>query len=165
MKAKTKLGVVGAAFCVFAVTGHHGGANLKGLTAVLDSVRAAPVTGSGGSPSQNIRLARRLAAHNYRWTGSQFSCLDTLWAGESGWSQYSDTRRSGLDPAGAQVFAYGIAQARPATKMPRAAWPPDMGGHANARVQEDWGLAYIHHIYGTPCAALAFKRSHGNQGY
>jgi hypothetical protein len=118
----------------------------------------------GGTVSANVALGQRMAA-KHGWTGPQWSCLHTLWQGESGWSQYADTRRSGLDPADAAVFAYGIPQSRPATKMPRAAWPSDLGGRSKAGPQIGWGLGYIAATYGTPCAALGFKRSHGNQGY
>jgi resuscitation-promoting factor RpfB len=118
----------------------------------------------GGSVSQNITLGEDLAAGR-GWTGSQWSCEYTLWDGESGWSHYADSRRSGLDPAGAAVFAYGIPQARPATKMPRSAWPADLGGQSNPRAQIEWGDGYIAAVYGNPCNALAFKRAHGNRGY
>jgi hypothetical protein len=99
------------------------------------------------------------------WTGSQWSCLYTLWDGESGWSQYADTRKSGLDPAGATVFAYGIPQSRPATKMPHSAQPASLGGQSKPKAQIRWGLIYVKTTYGNPCNALAFKRAHGNQGY
>lgn len=120
--------------------------------------------GSGGSVAQNVALGQGMAAA-MGWTGSQWSCLYTLWNGESGWSQYSDTRTSGLDPANASVFAYGIPQARPATKMPKSAWPADLGGRSNPKAQVRWGLLYIQSTYGNPCSALAFKQAHGNQGY
>lgn len=136
----------------------HGG---HGILAELTSA-----SGGGGSSSANVRLGQSMASQ-MGWTAGngQWQCLDTLWQGESGWSQYSDTRASGLDPAGASVFAYGIPQSRPATKMPHSAWPSSMGGRSNPKAQIRWGLGYIETTYGNPCSALAFKRSTGNQGY
>jgi hypothetical protein len=139
----------------------------------LDSVTAVHLA---GNDSANVKLGAHLAAARYGWSGSQFSCLYDLWEGESGWSQYADTRASGLDPAGASVFAYGIPQARghgsqsggvtaPYPSWVQAANPSDAGGSSDAREQEIWGLWYIHGAYGSPCAALAFKRASGNQGY
>jgi hypothetical protein len=134
---------------------HHGHADHAQLTSAA---------GNGGSVSKNIKLGRHMAAQ-MGWNGSQWSCLYTLWDGESGWSQYADTRASGLDPAGASVFAYGIPQARPATKMPGSAQPSSLGGQSKPKAQIRWGLGYIKATYGDPCSALAFKRSTGNQGY
>lgn len=118
----------------------------------------------GGSPAANRVLADRMAAHD-GWTGRQRACLNTLWRGESGFSQYADTRVTGLDASDAAVFAYGIPQARPAAKLPLAGRPADLGGDSNAATQIRWGLGYIEHTYGSPCAALAAKRANGNRGY
>ena len=160
MKGKG-LAAAGAVALVMAsgVHHHHGHWHL-GIPS-LDAASASP------DVSANVALGQRLAARHYGWTAQngQFGCLNTLWSGESGWSQTADTRVSGLDPANASVFAYGIPQARPATKMPHSAWPPDLGGQSNARTQILWGLGYIDHTYGSPCAALSFKRASGNQGY
>jgi hypothetical protein len=140
------------------------------------------VPGIGGghsvtaSVSGNAALGERLAAREYGWTGQQFTCLNDLWSGESGWSNTADTRSSGLDPAGASVFAYGIPQARghgpvvggvtaPYPAPYTEANPPGLGGDSNPRQQIRWGLAYIHDTYGSPCGALAFKTSNGGIGY
>ena len=128
------------------------------------------------APNANAALGQRLASRMYGWTGAQWSCLNSLWSGESGWSATADTRASGLDATGSPVFAYGIPQARahgaqvggltaPYPAPYQAANPPDAGGSSNARTQIRWGLRYIHTTYGTPCAALSFKQSTGNQGY
>ncbi len=128
------------------------------------------------APVSNVALGRHLAAHDYGWRGYQFTCLDTLWSGESGWRATADTRRSGLDAADAAVFAYGIPQARghgpnehgvdaPYPSSSMSANPASLGGSSNPKAQIQWGLHYIHDEYGSPCAALAFKRSHGNEGY
>lgn len=144
---------IGVALAIIPKHHHHG-----------DHATLTSVTGSGGSVSANVSLGHSMASQ-LGWTGSQWSCLYTLWQGESGWSQYSDTRTSGLDPADATVFAYGIPQSRPAQKMPPSAWPSSIGGRSNPKAQIRWGLRYIRATYGNPCSALAFKRAHNNQGY
>jgi hypothetical protein len=120
-----------------------------------DAVSAEPSTIAG-----NIALGKRMAARRH-WTRSEWSCEYVLWEGESGWSVYADTRKSGLDPADATVYAYGIPQSRPAQKMATAGanWA------TSARTQIRWGDDYIARTYGTPCRALAFKRASGNKGY
>jgi hypothetical protein len=130
--------------------GHHIGHGVE------DALAAAP---AGGTPG-NVALGRRMAARLH-WTGSQWTCLDVLWEGESGWRVNADTRASGLDPADATVYAYGIPQARPAQKMATAG----ANWRTSARTQIRWGLRYIKRTYDTPCSALAFKRSSGNKGY
>ncbi len=57
------------------------------------------------------------------------------------------------------MFAYGIAQARPATKMPLAGQPADLGGHSDPQVQVEWGLGYIQATYGSPCGAWAHEEA------
>lgn len=119
--------------------------------------------GAGGSPAANQALAKLMASGSHPdWiTGQQWADWVALWEGESGWSQTADTRQTGLDPANAAVFAYGIPQARNYSKMPRAAWPPDKGGSADPSAQISWGIDYIAATYGNPSAALAFKNAHG----
>jgi hypothetical protein len=110
---------------------------------------------SGAAPNQNIG---KLLAAGYGWsTGQQWADLVSLWDRESGWSNTADTRKTGLDPPGAAVFAYGIAQARPYNKYPSAGWPPDKGGKADPHAQIAWGLAYIKGRYGSPSAAWAHE--------
>jgi hypothetical protein len=79
----------------------------------------------------------------YGWAG-QFSCLDALWSGESGWDYTATNPSSG---------AYGIPQSLPATKMATAGadW------RTNPVTQIRWGLDYIRSSYGSPCAAQDFK--------
>lgn len=117
----------------------------------------------GGTPAKNQTLARMLAAP-YGWsTGNEWDSLVSLWDRESGWNNYADTRvtHAGGDNASSAVFAYGIAQARPYSKMPLAAWPPDKGGIASATAQIAWGLAYIKQSYGSPSAAWAHETANG----
>lgn len=131
-----------------------------------------------GTAAANKQYARHEMKVAYGWGGHQFGCLDDLWTGESSWSQTADTRTSGLDPAGAKVFAYGVPQARghgdviggvtaPYPPAYSAANPPSLGGKNSARTQIRWGLDYIRwnpHFH-TPCSALAYKHANGNQGY
>jgi hypothetical protein len=129
------------------VTGHHAVAGPGGST------RAAVVS----AYSSNEALGNSMAASGYGWTGGEATCLDELWQRESGWSQYADTRASGLDPPGAAVYAYGIPQARPAEKMAAAGadW------QANPATQVKWGLGYIRDTYGNPCGAWAHEEADG----
>jgi hypothetical protein len=55
------------------------------------------------------------------------------------------------------VFAYGIAQARPATKYPLLGQPSDLGGESDPTSQIQWGLDYIANRYGSPSAAWAHE--------
>lgn len=78
----------------------------------------------------------------------QFECLTYLWNAESGWNHRAQNRSSG---------AYGIPQALPASKMKSAGadWK------TNPETQIRWGLSYISHRYGSPCAAWShFKKKH-----
>jgi hypothetical protein len=103
---------------------------------------AAPV--ASGSPQQ---IARAMLA-SFGWSSSQFSCLDPLWAHESGWSVTAYNAGSG---------AYGIPQALPGSRMASAG--PDW--QANAATQIRWGLDYIKGTYGSPCAAWDHEQATG----
>ena len=108
---------------------------------------AAPVTATGGYRALGARMAA-----SYGWTGQQWDALDWLWTRESGWSRFADNPKSD---------AYGIPQALPYTKMPRAAWPTWAGGQASAPAQIKWGLGYILGRYGSPENAWAHEESDG----
>jgi len=82
----------------------------------------------------------------YGWSQAEFYCLDELWIGESDWQWWADNPTSS---------AYGIPQALPAEKMASAG--PDW--ETNPATQIEWGLGYIRDVYGTPCAANAFKNA------
>jgi hypothetical protein len=103
----------------------------------------ASTTTPSGSPQQ---VAAALLA-GYGWAG-QFSCLDALWARESGWNVYAQNPSSG---------AYGIPQALPGSKMASAGadWATD------AATQIRWGLSYIKSVYGSPCGAWAHEEATG----
>ena len=82
----------------------------------------------------------RAVLPSYGWGPEQFSCLVSLWTGESDW------RADALNPSSG---AYGIPQALPAEKMAAAGadW------RTNGATQVNWGLAYIATSYGSPCNA------------
>ena len=101
----------------------------------------APLTGSPQTIAHAMVLRRG-------WSEGEFSCLNTLWTRESGWSTYATNAGSG---------AYGIPQALPASKMATAGadW------RTNPVTQITWGLGYIASAYGSPCNALAHSSSYG----
>jgi hypothetical protein len=98
---------------------------------------------ASGSPQQ---IAEAMLG-SFGWSSSQFSCLDPLWAHESGWSA------TAANPDG----AYGIPQALPGAKMASAG--PDW--QTNAATQIRWGLEYIQGTYGSPCAAWGHEQATG----
>lgn len=115
---------------------------------------------SGAAPNQNIG---KMLAASYGWsTGAEWNALVQLWDRESGWDNtvWNGGSHAATQPAGSSG-AYGIAQALPYTKMPKAGWPPGYGGTADPTSQIAWGLSYIKSTYGTPSAALAHENSQG----
>ena len=111
-------------------------------TAGAQPTQAAPA--ASGSPQQ---IAEAMLA-SFGWSSSQFSCLDPLWAHESGWSVTAYNPGTG---------AYGIPQAVPGGKMASAG--PDW--QTNAATQIRWGLEYIKSIYGSPCGAWGHEQATG----
>jgi hypothetical protein len=103
---------------------------------------AAPA--ASGSPRQ---IAQAMLG-SFGWPASEFSCLDPLWAHESGWSVSAYNPGSG---------AFGIPQALPGSKMESAGadW------QTNPATQIKWGLEYIKGTYGSPCAAWAHSQATG----
>jgi murein DD-endopeptidase MepM/ murein hydrolase activator NlpD len=97
-----------------------------------------------GSPQQ---IAEQMLSQ-FGWSSGQFSCLQPLWAHESGWNPYAQNPSSG---------AYGIPQALPGSKMASA------GGdwQSNPATQIRWGLSYIQGNYGSPCGAWAHEQATG----
>ena len=98
------------------------------------------------SPGSAQAIAKAMVADR-GWDSSQFSCLVSLWNRESGW------RVTAANPSG----AYGIAQAKPGSKM--ASVGSDW--RTNAKTQITWGLGYIADRYGTPCGAWAHSQATG----
>jgi len=110
---------------------------------------------SGAQPTQAATAATGSPQHiaeamlaSFGWSSSQFSCLNPLWAHESGWSVTAYNAGSG---------AYGIPQALPGSRMASAG--PNW--QTNATTQIRWGLEYIQGTYGSPCAALDHEQATG----
>ena len=110
-----------------------------------------PDDGSIMSPAQAQNYASGQMG-TWGWGGDQFSCLVSLWNGESGWRANALNESSG---------AYGIPQSLPATKMATAGsdW------QTNAATQINWGLSYISRAYGTPCSAWSKWQSRSPHWY
>lgn len=87
----------------------------------------------------------RLLTSDRGWGAGEFSCLERLWAKESGW-RWSASNSSG---------AYGIPQSLPGSKMSSAGsdW------QTNPVTQIKWGLQYIANTYGTPCSAWSHSQA------
>lgn len=113
------------------------------------NVLAVPV--GGVSNEHNRRLGQQLAAQ-LGWTGAQWTCLDNLWRGESGWDHTARNPSSG---------AYGIPQSLPPEKM--AKYGDDY--LTNPVTQIRWGLDYIAGRYGNPCNAWALWQSRNPHWY
>ena len=92
---------------------------------------------------QDPRSVARAMLADFGWGNVQWSCLERLWVGESGWDYRAENRSSG---------AYGIPQALPASKMGTVA----SDYLSNPFTQITWGMQYIKASYGTPCGALSF---------
>lgn len=122
---------------------------------------AVPVTSGTGKQNQAIARMLALPIHPTWVVGAEWQAWVNLWNQESGWSNVADTRKSGLDSPDASVFAYGIPQARPYSKMPRLAWPSDKGGVSDVISQISWGIVYIANTYGSPSAAWTHEQSNG----
>jgi hypothetical protein len=114
------------------------------LSAAAGLSAAAARPADSGSPQQ---VAEAMLA-SFGWSSSQFSCLDPLWAHESGWSVTADNGGTG---------AYGIPQALPGARMASAG--PDW--QTDAATQIRWGLQYIRATYGSPCAAWDHEQATG----
>jgi hypothetical protein len=108
-----------------------------------DSSAAASAPAAARTPSAARDIAQSMLPA-YGWSQSEFTCLDALWIGESDWQWNADNPTSS---------AYGIPQSLPGEKMATAGadWL------TNPATQIEWGLGYIRDVYGTPCAANAFK--------
>jgi hypothetical protein len=98
-------------------------------------------------PSGSAQQVAMAMLGSFGWSSGQFSCLDSLWTRESGWSVTAQ------NPDG----AYGIPQAYPGSKMASAG--PDW--QTNAATQIRWGLGYIRGTYGSPCAAWSHELATG----
>ena len=98
------------------------------------------------------RAAAQALLPEFGFDESQWSCLDNLWHGESGWNFKAENSSSG---------AYGIPQSLPGSKMGTIAsdW------RSNPVTQIKWGLQYVKSSYGTPCAAWGAWQSRSPHWY
>ncbi len=107
-----------------------------------------PAASSAPARSGSARSIAKGMLASFGWSTSQFSCLEPLWARESGWNVAASNPSTG---------AYGIPQALPGSKMASAG--PDW--RTNAATQVRWGLTYIKGTYGSPCAAWSHAQAEG----
>jgi hypothetical protein len=116
--------------------------------ASLSQQSGGQVTETEDLTSQDPRTIARAMLSDFGYGSDQFSCLDSLYTGESGWDVHADNPSSS---------AYGIPQALPGSKMSSAGsdWAD------NAATQIRWGLGYIQGRYGSPCSAWSFKQGNG----
>ena len=114
----------------------------------LSQASGGQVTQTEDLTTQDPRTIAAAMLAQFGFSGSQMSCLEPLWSGESGWNVHADNPTSS---------AYGIPQALPGSKMATAGpnWEND------AATQIRWGLGYIKSSYGSPCGAWSFKQGHG----
>lgn len=122
--------------------------------AAVAAARAAAAIGGragpgGGAPLANAMLAYRLY-HN-QMTQAMWTAWGNVAMAESGWNQYATNPSSG---------AYGIAQALPYTKYPKAGWPAFAGGSSNPMAQITWMWSYMMSQYGGPLGAWAHEQAH-----
>jgi hypothetical protein len=98
------------------------------------------------------RAAAQALLPEFGFGEGQWSCLDNLWMGESGWRYTAENSSSG---------AYGIPQSLPGSKMATVAsdW------RTNPVTQIRWGLQYIRSSYGTPCGAWSAWQSRSPHWY
>jgi hypothetical protein len=111
------------------------------------AARQAPAPPPPTRPSGSAQQIAMGMLGSFGWSSGQFSCLDSLWTRESGWSVTAQ------NPDG----AYGIPQAYPGSKMAGAG--PDW--QTNAATQIRWGLGYIKGMYGSPCGAWSHELATG----
>ena len=112
--------------------------------AALAQPEGPAITRTEDLSDDNPRDIARALLGEFGFSQDQFSCLDALYVGESGWRVDADNPTSS---------AYGIPQALPGEKMASAGadWA------TNPETQIRWGLGYIADRYGSPCSANAFK--------
>ena len=83
----------------------------KGKAATLATVDGPAVTGTENIADEDPRTIARALLVEFGFSVDQFSCLDPLWSGESGWR---------IDADNPSWSAYGIPQALPGSKMSSA---------------------------------------------
>jgi hypothetical protein len=123
-------------------------AERAGRQAAISAARRNQASVRGQQPPGTPQQIAMAMLPSFGWPASEFSCLNALWAGESGWNPYASNPSTG---------AYGIPQALPGSKMATAG--PDW--QSDAATQIRWGLGYIRATYGSPCAAWGHEESAG----
>lgn len=120
--------------------------------AVQRAARAAQRKALVANAQSNPKAAARAIMGEYGFGAGQWSCLETLWTGESNWNYKAYNASSG---------ATGIPQALPGSKMGTVAgdW------QTNPVTQIKWGLGYIKNTYGSPCNALGQWNSRSPHWY
>ena len=116
--------------------------------AALDQASGGQRTETEDLTPRDPRSVARAMLPKFGFGSDQFSCLDSLYVGESGWDVHADNPTSS---------AYGIPQALPGSKMASAG--PNW--ESNPVTQISWGLGYIRDRYGSPCGAWSHSESHG----
>ncbi len=118
--------------------------------AALAPQDAQAVTRTVNVADQDPKSVARSLMGEFGFASSEFSCLESLWEKESGWS---------VTAANPSSSAYGIPQALPGSKMASAGadW------ENNPATQIRWGLGYIQDRYGSPCGA--WSHSQANNWY
>jgi hypothetical protein len=113
---------------------------------VLSDQAGAAVTRSEDLRAADPKSLARALMPKYGLSSSEFSCLESLWEKESGWSVTADNPTSS---------AYGIPQALPGSKMSSAGsdW------ENNPETQIRWGLGYIRDRYGSACSAWGHSQA------
>jgi hypothetical protein len=104
------------------------------------------VTRSADVREADPKSVARALMPKYGMSASEFSCLDSLWEKESGWSVNADNPTSS---------AYGIPQALPGSKMASAG--PNWENNPETQIR--WGLGYIKDRYGSACSAWGHSQS------
>jgi hypothetical protein len=122
-------------------------AYLVRLTAVQHAIAQRKASQQAAAASSPRQIAQAMLG-SFGWSSGQFSCLDPLWAHESGWSVTAENAGSG---------AFGIPQALPGSRMASAGtdW------QTSAATQIKWGLDYIKGTYGSPCGAWSHEEAAG----
>ena len=113
---------------------------------VLSADAGVAVTRSADIRKADPKSVARALMPKYGMSSSEFSCLDSLWEKESGWSVNADNPSSS---------AYGIPQALPGSKMASAG--PNWANNPETQIR--WGLGYIKDRYGSACSAWGHSQS------
>src|SRR5687767_7095887 len=137
----------------------------------------------------NLKHARYVCNNGRKtWTNTKWHCHATKWLPESRertwkllhptpvfsaawlranveWCKYELVRRETADTFDPGIWngqgsgAFGLPQALPFSKMPKAAWPREYGGSENPWVQLAWMDGYVADRYGSYCNAIAFHNA------